>query len=54
MKFFAAVLVYLVIALVLAWGIVLLVHGNPWVLAVGLLSYSAGVGVIGCLPKKSH
>lgn len=54
MKFLAAILAYLVIGLVLGWGILLAVKGNAWLLIVSFLAYVILFGKIGCLPKKSH
>ncbi len=54
MKFLLAILAYLVIGLVLGWGILLAVKGNPWLLAVGFLTYVVAFGKLGCLPKKTH
>lgn len=51
MKFLLAIAAYLMIALVLGWGILLTVRGHPWVLIVGLLAYFAAFAKIGCLPK---
>jgi len=52
MKFLLAVFAYLVIALVLGWGILLTVHGNPWLLIVGFLAYTVAFAKLGCLPGK--
>ena len=55
MKFVLAVLAYLLIAVVLGWGILLAVKGNLWLLIVGFLAYVVAFGKWGCLPtKKSH
>ncbi len=54
MKFVSAVLVYLLIGFVLAWGILLTVKGRPSLLIVGFLFYAFLFAKIGCLPKKSH
>lgn len=55
MTFLGAILAYLAIAFVLGWGILLAVHGNFWLLAVGFLSYLLAFSRIGCLPPgKSH
>ncbi len=55
MKFLLAILAYLLIGLVLGWGILLAVHGNPWLLILGFLAYVVAFGKLGCLPaKKSH
>ena len=54
MKFLWAIIAYLVIGLVLSWGILLAVKGEPWLLIVGFLTYAAAFGALGCLPKKAH
>jgi len=54
MKFLLAILAYWVIGMVLAWGILLTVKGEPWLLIVGFLTYAAAFTKLGCLPKKSH
>jgi hypothetical protein len=54
MKFLLAVLVYLVIGLVLGWGLLLAVKGDPWVLLLSFAAYVVLFAKIGCLPKKSH
>jgi hypothetical protein len=56
MKFFAAILAYILIGLVLGWGIYLLMtKGNLWVLTVATLAYLVAFARFGCLPpSKSH
>jgi hypothetical protein len=54
MKFLLAVVAYLVIGLVLGWGILLAVRGEPWLLIVGFLAYALAFAKVGCLPKQSH
>ena len=54
MKFLWAIIVYLVIGLLLSWGILLTIKGEPWLLIVGFLTYSVAFAKLGCLPKKSH
>jgi hypothetical protein len=49
MKFWMAIVVYLLIGLVLGWGIVLAVHGKPLFLIIALLSYIVAFAKIGCL-----
>lgn len=51
MKFFASILVYLLIGLVFCWGILLAMKGNLWFLLVSLLVYIVAFVKIGCLPK---
>ena len=55
MKFLWAIVAYLAIGMVLGWGILLAVKGNPWLLIVGFLAYVIAFGKLGCLPgKKAH
>lgn len=54
MKLVLAILVYLLIGLVLGWGILLAVKGNVWLLAVSTLAYLILFAKIGCLPKSHH
>ena len=54
MKLLLAIVAHLVIALVLGWGILLAVKGQPWLLIVGFLAYAVAFAKLGCLPKKSH
>ena len=54
MKFALAILAYLVIVVVLGWGILSAVKGNFWVLIAGFVAYVVAFGRIGCLPKNSH
>ena len=54
MKFLLAIVAYLVIGLVLGWGILLAVKGEPWLLIVGFLAYALAFAKVGCLPKQSH
>ena len=53
MKFMRAIFAYLVIGLVLGWGILLTVKGEPWLLIVGFLAYAVAFAKLGCLPKNS-
>ena len=48
MKLALAVLVYLVIGLVLSWGVLLLLAGKPWLFIIALLAYIVAFGKIGC------
>jgi len=43
-----AVMVYVLIALVLSWGILLLLAGKPWLFIVAFLAYVVAFGKIGC------
>jgi hypothetical protein len=54
MKFLMAIAAYLLIALILGWGILLLVAGKPWLLIAGVVAYVLAFAKLGCLPKKSH
>ena len=55
MKFFAAIVAYLLIGLVLGAGIYEAVKGHFWLLAVAVLVYVISFAKIGCLPSsKSH
>ena len=54
MKFLLAIIVCLVMSLILGWGILLAVKGNPWLLIVGFLAYAVAFVKIGCLSRKSH
>jgi len=54
MKLLLAIVAYLVIGLVLGWGILLTVKGEPWLLIVGFLAYLAAFVQFGCRPKNSH
>jgi len=51
MKFALAILVYLIIALILGGGILMLLAGKPWLLIIGAVSFIVAFGKIGC---KSH
>lgn len=54
MKLLWAIIAYLVIGLILGWGLILTMKGSPWLLVIGFLAYVVAFGKIGCLPKKSH
>ena len=56
MKFFGAILAYLLIGAVLGWGILVAAHGGSlWLLVAALVAYVVAFGKIGCLPpSKSH
>jgi hypothetical protein len=56
MKFFGAILAYLVIGAVLGWGILVAARGGGlWLLVAALVVYVVAFGKIGCLPpSKSH
>jgi hypothetical protein len=53
MKFALSIVAYLIIGLLLGWGILSAVKGNYWILAATFLAYLITFGA-SCLPKKSH
>jgi len=56
MKFLGAVIAYLVIGIILGWGIwMAAAKGNFWILGVSSIAYAVSFAIIGCLPPaKSH
>jgi hypothetical protein len=54
MKFLWSIIAYLVIGVLLSWGMLLAIKGEPWLLIVGFLTYAAAFAKLGCLPKQSH
>jgi hypothetical protein len=52
MKFLAAIAVYLLMGLVLSWGILLAMKGSLWFLIAGLVVYVLAFAKLGCLPKS--
>ncbi len=54
MRFLGAIVAYLLIALVLGWGILLAVRGSYWLLAAAFLTYVVAFARIGCVPPKKH
>lgn len=55
MKFFAAIVAYLVIGLILGLGILGVTHGHLWFFAAGVLVYLVAFAKLGCLPSgKAH
>ena len=55
MKFYAAIVAYLVIGLILGAGIYGAVKGHLWFLAAGVIVYVVAFAKLGCLPSsKSH
>jgi hypothetical protein len=55
MKFFGAIIAYLIIGFILGWGILHAVKGSFWLLGISLLAYIVFFARIGCIPpKKSH
>ncbi len=54
MKLALVILAYLLIGVVLGWGILLTAKGDPWLLIAGFLAYAIAFAKLGCLPKQSH
>lgn len=55
MKFFAAIVAYLIIGLILGFGIFEAMQGHFWLMAAGVLVYVIAFAKLGCLPSsKSH
>lgn len=54
MKLFLSVLVYLIIGLILGWGMLLAAKGSWWFLIAGIVVYTIIFSKIGCLPKSHH
>ncbi len=52
MKFWTAILVYLLMGFVLGCGVLLTVRGNPWLLIVSFVVYAIAFARLGCLPGK--
>ena len=48
MKFILAIVVYLLIGVLLGWGILLMLAGKPWLLIAGLVAYLIAFSKIGC------
>ena len=49
MKLLLSVATYLLMAALLAWGILLMMHGKPWLLIGGFVAYVLALAKIGCL-----
>jgi hypothetical protein len=49
MKFIAAVLVFTLFAFFIGWGILLLMHGSPWLLVAALAVFIGTFIKFGCL-----
>lgn len=49
MKFIAGIAVYLLMGLVLAWGILLMMAGKPLLLIAAVLAYIIAFARIGCM-----
>ena len=54
MKFVLAIIVYVLMALILGWGILLSLRGEYWLLLASLLAYGVAFAKLGCLPSKGH
>ena len=54
MKLLMAIIAYVVVGLVLGWGMLLAVKGEPWLLIAGLLGYAIAFAKLGCLPRQSR
>ena len=48
MKFTLSIVVYLVMAAFIGWGIIAVIHGKPAVLIVSLLAYLVIAAKVGC------
>jgi hypothetical protein len=53
-KFVLAIVVYLIMGLVLALGILHTLQGRPSLLIAGLVAYVLAFAKLGCLPGKAH
>jgi len=51
MKFILAILTFVLFALAIGWGILLMLHGKPWLFIVALLAFVGLFAKQGC---KSH
>jgi hypothetical protein len=51
MKLALAILIYLIIALILGAGILLVMAGKPWFLVIGFIAFVVAFGRIGCMPR---
>jgi len=49
MKLLLSVFAYVLMAALLGWGILLLMHGKPWLLIGGAAAYILAVARIGCM-----
>jgi hypothetical protein len=50
-KFLWTIIAYLMMGVVLSWGILEAARGQPWLLIVGSLAYIIAFAKLGCLPK---
>jgi len=53
-KLIFAIAVYMIIGLVLGWGLLLAAKGHWGFLAAGALAYLIVFAKIGCFPGKTH
>ncbi|HEU5397189.1 MAG TPA: hypothetical protein VFV81_08470 [Verrucomicrobiae bacterium] len=51
MKFALAIFTYALMAFLLAWGVLLLIHGKPWLLIAAVVAYLVAFARLGC---QSH
>lgn len=54
MKFILSVVVYLLMALVMAWGVLAMIQpgGKPWILLAGFAAYAVLFARIGCASEE--
>jgi hypothetical protein len=48
MKLLLSIAAYVGMGLVLAWGILLTIKGNPWLLVAGVVAYLLALWRLGC------
>ena len=48
MKFFYAILVWMLMGIVIGTGMVMAVKGSPWLLIASVVGFVVAVGKIGC------
>ena len=49
MKLILAIAVWLMMGVLISAGLILALHGSPWLLIISLLGFVLGVAKIGCL-----
>lgn len=54
MKLCLAIVVYVIIGLLLGWGMLLAAKGSWWFLIAGFIAYLVLFAKFGCLPKSNH
>ena len=47
-----SIVVYLLIGALLGWGILLMMHGKPWLLIGVVVAYIVAVAKMGCLSHE--